>query len=97
MLLTQVLLMLDAGNAVLHNMFCGTHTQERYAAMQAKAKEVGAPLTLVPDLEQYEGGAGLRLGLAGAHQRINAALAVALAAAWEARHVQVRPLHAVGH
>jgi folylpolyglutamate synthase len=49
---------------------------------------VGAPLTVVPELGAYEGGASLALGLAGAHQRVNAALAVALAAAWEAQHAQ---------
>ncbi len=53
---------------------------------QARAAQVGAPLTMVPDLAAYEGGAGARLGLAGAHQRVNAALAVALAGAWEARY-----------
>ena len=55
-------------------------------ARQTRAAQVGAPLTLVPDLAAYEGGAGLKLGLAGAHQRVNAALAVALAGAWEARN-----------
>ena len=54
---------------------------------QAKAAAAGAPLSLVPPLEEYEGSGAPRvqLGLAGRHQRGNAALAVALAAAWEAR------------
>ena len=56
---------------------------------QDKAREVGTSLTVAPPLEEYVGGAGLDLGLAGQHQRINAALAVTLAAAWEARHAQV--------
>jgi len=57
--------------------------------VQAKAKRVGAPLTVVPDLEQYEGGATLELGLAGQHQRSNAALAIRLAAAWEAQRARI--------
>ena len=59
-----------------------------WLAVQARAEEVGAPLTVVPSLERYEGGADLPLGLAGAHQRVNAALAISLAAAWEAQHAQ---------
>lgn len=51
---------------------------------------MGAPLSLAPALADFEAGGSapgvpVRLGLAGAHQRGNAALAVALAAAWEAR------------
>lgn len=57
-------------------------------AVQAKAKSVGAPLTVVPSLEEYEGGADLELGLAGQHQRSNAALAICLAAAWEAERAR---------
>ena len=54
---------------------------------QAKAAAAGAPLSLVPPLEEFEGSGAphVQLGLAGRHQRGNAALAVALAAAWEAR------------
>lgn len=59
--------------------------------VQAKAKSVGAPLTVVPSLEEFEGGAELELGLAGQHQRSNAALAISLAAAWEAQWA--RKLH----
>ena len=66
-----------------------------HSVIQARAEEVGAPLTVVPALDVYEGGASLPLGLAGAHQRVNAALAVALAAAWEAQHAQ--HAHASGH
>ena len=64
------------------------HGSKSYGVLvgQARAAQVGAPLTMVPDLAAYEGGAGARLGLAGAHQRVNAALAVALAGAWEARY-----------
>ena len=48
---------------------------------------------MVPGLDEYLGGANIDLGLAGQHQRINAALAVSLAAAWEARRAQVGPAH----
>ncbi|EIE20887.1 putative folylpolyglutamate synthetase [Coccomyxa subellipsoidea C-169] len=58
------------------------------AVIEAKAKSVGAPLTVVPSLEEYEGGAVLELGLAGQHQRSNAALAISLAAAWEAQRAR---------
>ncbi|KAK9909332.1 hypothetical protein WJX75_000680 [Coccomyxa subellipsoidea] len=61
------------------------------AVIEAKAKSVGAPLTVVPSLEEFEGGAELELGLAGQHQRSNAALAISLAAAWEAQWA--RKLH----
>lgn len=59
------------------------------AACQDKAREVGTSLSVAPSLDEYVGGAGLELGLAGQHQRVNAALAVSLAAAWEAKYVQV--------
>ncbi|BDA42444.1 Folylpolyglutamate synthase [Coccomyxa sp. Obi] len=58
------------------------------AVIEAKAKSVGAPLMVVPSLEEYEGGADLELGLAGQHQRSNAALAICLAAAWEAERAR---------
>lgn len=54
---------------------------EAAAVVAAAAASVGAPLTLVAPLH-----AAVRLGLAGHHQRGNAALAVALAGAWERRH-----------
>lgn len=54
---------------------------------------MGTSLSVVPGLDEYLGGANVDLGLAGQHQRINAALAVSLAAAWEARRAQVRPAH----
>ena len=52
---------------------------------------MGTSLSVVPGLDEYLGGANVDLGLAGQHQRINAALAVSLAAAWEARRAQVGP------
>ena len=54
---------------------------------------MGTSLSVVPGLDEYVGGANADLGLAGQHQRINAALAVSLAAAWEARHAQVGCAH----
>ena len=54
---------------------------------------MGTSLSVVPGLDEYLGGASVDLGLAGQHQRINAALAVSLAAAWEARRAQVGPVH----
>jgi folylpolyglutamate synthase len=56
--------------------------------LQDVAKKVGTSLQLSRPLEDYEmeDGAALQLGLAGAHQRVNASLAVALAAAWEAAY-----------
>ena len=54
---------------------------------------MGTSLSVVPGLDEYLGGANIDLGLAGQHQRINAALAVSLAAAWEARRAQVGPAH----
>jgi folylpolyglutamate synthase len=64
------------------------------AVLRAAAERVGAQLAQARPLDEYvvegENGAkapaaALEVGLAGAHQRQNAALAIALAAAWEAR------------
>ena len=65
--------------------------EDAAAALQEVADRVGAPLAGVKPLNEYGlvgrkdkvGGEGLEIGLAGEHQRENAALAVALAAAWE--------------
>ena len=57
----------------------------RSSALQEVSAKVEAPLKLAAPFDQYvlpaEG--FHQLGLAGAHQRINASLAVQLAAAWE--------------
>ena len=57
--------------------------------MQEKANAVGTPLREAPPLESFTDSAGtaseVLLGLAGEHQRVNAALAIALASTWEAR------------
>ncbi len=68
-------------------------SEESDSACQDKAREVGTSLSVAPSLEEYVGGAELDLGLAGQHQRVNAALAVSLAAAWEAKHAQVFQNH----
>jgi folylpolyglutamate synthase len=58
-------------------------------ALQVVADRVGTPLQLTKPLGEYALPGGkpardLQLGLSGEHQRINAALAVTLAAQWEA-------------
>jgi folylpolyglutamate synthase len=54
-------------------------------ALRQKAEQAGTPLAVVRPWEGYWGAEGLELGLAGEHQKLNAALAVALAGAWEGR------------
>lgn len=58
--------------------------------MQEVAANVEAPLQIAPAFDQYSlpTSGCWQLGLAGAHQRVNASLAVQLAATWE---------QAVGH
>lgn len=52
--------------------------------LASRAAELGAPYGVVPPLEAYEAetGENVELGLAGAHQRENAALAIGLANAF---------------
>uniref|UniRef100_A0A8C8ABH1 tetrahydrofolate synthase n=1 Tax=Otus sunia TaxID=257818 RepID=A0A8C8ABH1_9STRI len=51
--------------------------------LRDRAQERECPLYLCPELDDFEGGhRALELGLAGAHQRSNAALALQLARAW---------------
>nr|XP_023696513.1 folylpolyglutamate synthase, mitochondrial-like isoform X2 [Paramormyrops kingsleyae] len=55
--------------------------------LQERAREIGCPLCVCSDLEEYEDpGRPLRLGLAGQHQRSNAALALQLSWSWLQRH-----------
>uniref|UniRef100_A0A4W5Q7E5 Folylpolyglutamate synthase n=1 Tax=Hucho hucho TaxID=62062 RepID=A0A4W5Q7E5_9TELE len=57
--------------------------------LQDRAKEIGCPLLVCPDLEQYESGPGpLSLGLAGQQQRCNASLALQLSKTWLQRYRQ---------
>lgn len=53
-------------------------------ALRERAAAVGAPLAVTRPWEAYAGAASTALGLAGEHQKVNAALALALAGAWEA-------------
>ncbi|NXM66920.1 FOLC protein, partial [Serilophus lunatus] len=51
--------------------------------LRERAQELKCPLYLCPELDEFEEGCGaLELGLAGAHQRSNAALALQLARTW---------------
>ncbi|NWW49387.1 FOLC protein, partial [Pedionomus torquatus] len=53
------------------------------AVLRDRAQELECPLYLCPDLDAFEGDhRALELGLAGAHQRSNAALALQLARTW---------------
>lgn len=48
-----------------------------------RAKEIGCPLYMCPDIAEYEEeGKSLHLGLAGDHQKLNASLALQLAQMW---------------
>ncbi|XP_064420472.1 folylpolyglutamate synthase, mitochondrial isoform X2 [Latimeria chalumnae] len=51
--------------------------------LQERAREIGCPLYVCPGLEEYErDGVKFQLGLAGEHQRVNAALALQLCRTW---------------
>uniref|UniRef100_A0A8C7UFL0 Folylpolyglutamate synthase n=1 Tax=Oncorhynchus mykiss TaxID=8022 RepID=A0A8C7UFL0_ONCMY len=51
--------------------------------LKERAKEIGCPLWVCPELEEYPADSGpLRLGLAGHHQRSNASLALQLSHSW---------------
>ncbi|KAL4858122.1 Folylpolyglutamate synthase [Chlorella vulgaris] len=54
-------------------------------ALHQRAAAVGTSLSLVRPWQAIQGAADVTLGLAGEHQKLNAALAVALAGAWEGR------------
>ena len=58
---------------------------EAMEQLERTAAEVGASLALTPPLDAYAAGSAPTLGLPGAHQRVNAALAVALTRAFEER------------
>ncbi|KAL4436660.1 hypothetical protein ABPG75_003799 [Micractinium tetrahymenae] len=57
--------------------------EDALGALRDKAAAVGAPLAVVRPWEGYAGAQGVALGLAGEHQKLNAALALALAGTWE--------------
>uniref|UniRef100_A0A803TCN2 Folylpolyglutamate synthase n=1 Tax=Anolis carolinensis TaxID=28377 RepID=A0A803TCN2_ANOCA len=58
--------------------------------LKERAQKISCPLWVCPDLGAFEeGGRPLRLGLAGDHQRSNAALALQLCRAWLHRHTHL--------
>ncbi|XP_066502414.1 folylpolyglutamate synthase, mitochondrial isoform X2 [Hoplias malabaricus] len=61
--------------------------------LQQRAEEIGCPLSVCPDLDQYQssGVEPLRLGLAGLHQRSNASLALQLTHCWIQRRCSTEP------
>lgn len=57
--------------------------EDAMAVLRDRAKEIGCPLRVCPDLNDYQTDCGpLRLGLAGQHQRSNASLALQLSHTW---------------
>lgn len=54
---------------------------------------MGTSLTVPPSLGTYSSSTPQRVGLAGRHQELNASLAVALAAAWEADRAATQTGH----
>ncbi|TRY64883.1 hypothetical protein DNTS_024585 [Danionella cerebrum] len=54
--------------------------------LQERAGDIGCPLSVCPDLEEYKPSASISLGLAGHHQRSNASLALQLSHTWLQRH-----------
>ncbi|KAL6777721.1 FPG2 [Auxenochlorella protothecoides x Auxenochlorella symbiontica] len=63
------------------------------AALEERAAVAGASLSIAPSLDTYADGTGspLHIGLPGAHQRVNASLAIALARAWEEQRAAASP------
>lgn len=66
--------------------FTAPQLDEAMGSLLKRAKELGITLEVAPPLENYNLH-GLQLGLGGQHQRVNAALAVALCKQW----VMTRP------
>ncbi|XP_076850512.1 folylpolyglutamate synthase, mitochondrial isoform X2 [Brachyhypopomus gauderio] len=62
--------------------------------LQERAKDIECPLSVCPDLDQYQSTASgpVRLGLAGWHQRSNASLALQLAQCWLQRRCSTEPV-----
>ncbi|CAB1430570.1 unnamed protein product [Pleuronectes platessa] len=55
--------------------------------LQRRAEDIGCPLYVSPELDQYEAAVGpMSLGLSGKHQRSNASLALQLSYSWLQRH-----------
>lgn len=63
-----------------------TQPEEARVVLEERAHARQVPLLVAPPLESFQaGGQAITLGLAGAHQRLNAAMAVQLCRLWEAR------------
>ncbi|XP_023253653.1 folylpolyglutamate synthase, mitochondrial [Seriola lalandi dorsalis] len=63
--------------------FTTKQPEHAMTVLKERAKDIGCPLWVCPDLEDYQGDCGpLRLGLAGLHQHSNAALALQLTHVW---------------
>ena len=65
--------------------FTSPQPEEAMESLRRRAREVGTSVSTVDGLESYERGAGggeVALGLAGGHQRLNAALAIRLLREW---------------
>ena len=56
--------------------------EEAAVALRAEAARRKTALETAPSLDEYDNGDAVRIGSEGAHQRVNAALAVALSAKW---------------
>uniref|UniRef100_A0A3P8NVM2 Folylpolyglutamate synthase n=1 Tax=Astatotilapia calliptera TaxID=8154 RepID=A0A3P8NVM2_ASTCA len=57
--------------------------EDTMPVLEERAKEIGCPLWVCPQLEDYQAECGpLHLGLAGQHQRSNASLALQLSHTW---------------
>ncbi|GLD51860.1 folylpolyglutamate synthase, mitochondrial isoform X1 [Lates japonicus] len=57
--------------------------EDAMAVLKDRAKEIGCPLWVCPELKDYQADCGpLHLGLAGSHQHSNASLALQLSHAW---------------
>ncbi|XP_071321701.1 folylpolyglutamate synthase, mitochondrial isoform X2 [Trachinotus anak] len=63
--------------------FTTKQPENAMTVLKDRAKEIGCPLQVCPDLEDYKADCGpLRLGLAGLHQHCNASLALQLTHVW---------------
>jgi folylpolyglutamate synthase len=62
--------------------FTALQKVEAMGALERRAAEVGSPLVVARDLDSYKGGSEIVVGLAGSHQRVNAAVAVELVREW---------------
>ncbi|XP_040013226.1 folylpolyglutamate synthase, mitochondrial isoform X2 [Xiphias gladius] len=63
--------------------FTAKQPENAMVVLKDRAKEIGCPLWVCPELEDYQADCGpLRLGLAGSHQHSNASLALQLSHTW---------------